>query len=338
MDMNNRLRNSERITMDVIARDLEVSKTTVSRAISGKGRIGQATRDRIMDYIASLGYKPNSMARALAGSRTYNIAVVIPDTNDHGGAPFFKDCLVGVTEVSSVHDYDTVLAVIKDGNTDSLDRLITGHRVDGFVVTRGDNDGAVVSYLKRHNAPFVLIGRDSDKTVFQIDTDQKDGCCELTARMLKYNPAGVALFAGNKDLDVEHTRYEGYAQAFLLAGRHVDEKMVFWDSERHLEKALDRLLSSEVSCVACSDDVICQKVMESLKKRKVSVPDRIKVVSFFDSETLKNNEVPVTSLHVDTKELSQKAGALLLDVLNGKKPEPVNYAKCSVIYRTSFLL
>lgn len=334
--MNNRLRNSDKITMDVIAQNLQVSKTTVSRAISGKGRVGRETRDRVLKYIASLGYKPNSMARALAGSKTYNIGVVIPDTDERGGAPFFKDCLIGVTAASAKRDYETVLAVISDGNYNNLERLVNGRRVDGLVLTRGDKNGKIVSYLREQAMPFVLIGRNSDDDVYQIDSDQKDGCCELTARMLRESPKGVALLSGPKDMDVERLRYEGYAQAFTLAGLKVDESLVFWDSEKKLDEALDKILESGVNCVACSDDIICLKVMEALKQRGVSVPSRLQVVSFFDSENLESNDVPVTSLHVDTKVLSQKAGDLLIDVLDGKNPDLCNYAKCSVLYRSSF--
>lgn len=330
------MRNSDKITMDVIAKELEVSKTTVSRAISGKGRVGAETRDRVLKYIESLGYKPNSMARALAGAKTYNIGVVIPDTDERGGAPFFKDCLLGVTEAASRRDYDTVLAVVSYDNISRLERLVDGRRVDGLVLTRGDKKDRLVSYLRSQEMPFVLIGRSEAEGVFQIDSDQKDGCCELTARMLRESPEGVAFFGGPKEMDVERLRYEGYEQAFFLAGREVDQSLVFWNAESRLDEALEALLKSGASRLACSDDLLCLKVMEALKQRGVSVPERMKVVSFFDSEDLESGETPVTSLHVDTKVLSKKAGDLLIDIIEGKNPSPRNYAKCSVLYRSSF--
>ena len=334
--MNNRLRNSDKITMDVIAKELEVSKTTVSRAISGKGRVGAETRDRVLKYIESLGYKPNSMAQALAGSKTYNIGVVVPDTDERGGAPFFKDCLLGVSRSAARRDYDTVLAVVSYGNISRLERLVNGRRVDGFVLTRGDKGGKISAYLRSQEMPFVLIGSDSRQDVCQIDSDQKDGCCELTAQMLAQSPKGVALLAGSKEMDVERLRYEGYERAFDLSGRKVDEGLVFWNSEDRLEEVLERILAAEIECVACSDDLLCLKVMETLRRRGVSVPERIKVVSFFDSEDLEYNDVPVTALHVDTKALGERAGDLLIDIIDGKNPEARNYAKCSVLYRSSF--
>ena len=78
MDHQNNEENKN-ITIADVAEALGVSKTTVSRAISGKGRIGQETRDRVMAYIREYGYMPNAMARGLAKSKTFNLCVVMPD-------------------------------------------------------------------------------------------------------------------------------------------------------------------------------------------------------------------------------------------------------------------
>lgn len=72
------MERKQNLTIDDIARDLGVSKTTVSRAISGKGRISPATRSRIQEYIQKCNYRPNAAAKSLAESRTYNMALVLP--------------------------------------------------------------------------------------------------------------------------------------------------------------------------------------------------------------------------------------------------------------------
>ncbi len=331
--MNNRLRKSDRLTMDDIARGLHVSKTTVSRAISGKGRIGSETREKILEYIESMGYKPNTMARALAASKTYSIGVVIPADAERGDAPFFKDCLVGVTEASVQRDYDTVLVVVSNNDIGGLERLVNNQKVDGVVLTRFDADRKAISYLESKEVPFILIGRD-DSGILQIDSNQKDGCREVTARVLGKTKK-AALFAGPKDMAVEKLRYQGFSEAYKQAGVPMEEKYVFWDAEKKLEENIEHVLSSGFGCIACSDDIICIKVMEILRRKKISVPDDIQVVSFFDSKVLAENDVPVTAVHVDTRELSNQAGNLLIDAINGKKMEQRNFAECSVLYRNS---
>ena len=80
-------------TIDDIARELGVSKTTVSRAISGKGRISKETRERVFAFIEEHDYRPNVVARALAQSRTYNLGLVLPADYSVMGFPFFKECM-----------------------------------------------------------------------------------------------------------------------------------------------------------------------------------------------------------------------------------------------------
>ena len=79
-----------KMTIDDIAADLGVSKTTVSRAISGKGRIGRETRERVQEYIQEHNYKPNVIAKSLAQQRTYNIVVAWPGDPGIAELPFFR--------------------------------------------------------------------------------------------------------------------------------------------------------------------------------------------------------------------------------------------------------
>ena len=97
-------------TIEDIARELGVSKTTVSRAISGKGRIGQATRNRVLAFIKEHDYRPNVVARGLAQRKTYNIALLMPKDYVATEFLFFKDCMNGICEVASAHDYDIIIS------------------------------------------------------------------------------------------------------------------------------------------------------------------------------------------------------------------------------------
>lgn len=81
------------ITISDVAEALGVSKTTVSRAISGKGRIGEATRQKVLAYIEEHDYKPNVIARGLAQSKTFNLCVVMPEDYALVDLPFFRKSL-----------------------------------------------------------------------------------------------------------------------------------------------------------------------------------------------------------------------------------------------------
>ncbi len=88
---------------DDVAEALGVSKTTVSRAISGKGRIGKETKERVLAYIEEHDYKPNVIAKGLAQSKTYNLCVVMPGEYDVVDLTFFQECLFGIQEIAGDH-------------------------------------------------------------------------------------------------------------------------------------------------------------------------------------------------------------------------------------------
>ena len=80
-------------TIQDVAKELGVSTSTVSRAISGKGRIGKETRERVLKYIEENGYYPNAAAQSLAQSKTNNIAIILPEVDTLVEMPFFHTCM-----------------------------------------------------------------------------------------------------------------------------------------------------------------------------------------------------------------------------------------------------
>lgn len=135
-------------TIEDIARELGVSKTTVSRAISGKGRIGQATRARVLQFIEEHDYRPNVMARGLAQKKTYNLALLLPKDYAATEFPFFKDCMNGICEVASSYDYDILISMIDGEDLSQIQRLEANRKVDGMIVSRAVESSKAQKYLK----------------------------------------------------------------------------------------------------------------------------------------------------------------------------------------------
>lgn len=333
--MDNRLRKSDKITMDDIANDLNVSKTTISRAISGKGRVGGKTKEKILDYIKAKGYKPNNTARALASSKTNNISVVLPDSNDGGDASFFKDCLVGVTEAALSEDYDVVLTVLAK-DTVALKRLVENQKVDGVVLTRYTRN-EVIPYLKENNVPFILIGTDPDDEVLQIDSNQQESCKNLVVQLLQKKFTKLVYLGASKKLNIEKIRFNGYKQAFSEQRIPLNKDCVFWDAQSNLNQIVDSVLKEKIDCFVCSDDVICLKLIEVLKEKQISIPGDVQVVSFFDNEELENNEIPITAVHLDTRKMCFLAGKIIIEHINNQNPQKNNSFECTIAFRSSNL-
>ena len=316
MKLRNRLNGSNEgvfmgnrnITISDVAEALGVSKTTVSRAISGKGRIGEETKQRVLEYIEANDYKPNVIAKSLAQSKTYNICVVMPGDYALVDLPFFQEAIMGIQEIASQMEYDILLSICQQDDITGLERVISNRKVDGVVLLRTFEEDKQIEFLKGKKVPFVATGSTSYSGVKQIDHDHESACRELTSIVLMNNLSRVALLGGNED-------------AFAMAGKEVDSELLFMNLENrvNINHAVEEALERKAECILCMDDGICSQVLRKLRQAHIKVPAEVKVASFYNSSVLQNNVPSITSLAFDAKELGIVACKNLLSQIEGEE-------------------
>ena len=309
------------LTIADIADALGVSKTTVSRAISGKGRIGSETRERVLKYIDAHNYTPNVIAKSLAQNKTYNLAVVMPGDYELIDLPFFQNCIMGIQEIASSFDYDMLLTVCNNADVTKLERIVRNRKVDGVILLRSFMDDVQVEYLQEKNVPFVVTGSSNYKGVVQVDNDHRAACRELTSILLMKQMKKIALIGGNEEHVVTQSRLMGFKDAFADSGLAVDESLIYMnlDNPVLLDGKLDDIIKREVDCIVCMDDAICMEVLYKLRREGISVPDQIRVASFYNSSMLETHDPSITSLDFDAKELGMLVCRTLLDMIEGQK-------------------
>jgi len=310
---------AKKITIADVAEHLGVSKTTVSRAISGKGRISEETRNRVRMYIDQMDYKPNVIAKGLAQSKTYNIAVMLPMDCELTELPFFQNCMCGIYEAATRRDYDVLTIYSAAGETGDLERVISNHKVDGVILSRTLVKDAAAEYLKKRMMPVVAVGSSPDETLIQVDHDHRSACRELTVHLIRKGIREIALIGGNESHIVTRNRYEGFADAFRLMGRPVDMNLVCFGIEKSNEvgRAVEQLLEKQAECIVCMDDMICNHVLHKLQT--LDEADKIKVVSFYGGISGTSFPEKVDTVEFDAKKLGFVTGNTLLDVIEGNQ-------------------
>lgn len=311
------------LTIGDIAQALGVSKTTVSRAISGKGRIGEQTRNRVLEYIEAHHYSPNVVAQGLAQNKTFNLGLVLPGDYNIAELPFFQKCMMGISRAASEAGYDVLVSVVAADRITQLERAVTNRKVDGVILTRTLTDDVPMKYLEENGVPFVAIGSTDHARAVQIDNDHRSACRELTGRLLDMGIKRFALIGGNEGYVVTRNRLLGFQEAF--------EERTAWDGSRQTflnindsaetGKIVERLLAEQVECIVCMDDFLCGCVLDALQVRQIVVPEQVQVVSFYDSSLLANRIPRITSIQFDVEELGRKACRLLLQMIEGGAPE-----------------
>lgn len=309
------------LTIGDIAEQLGVSKTTVSRAISGKGRIGEQTRRRVLEYIEEHHYSPNVVAKGLAQNKTFNLGMVLPGDYHIVELPFFQNCMLGISRTASLHGYDVLISMVTAEDITQLERAVTNRKIDGVILTRTLMEDAPMKYLKESGVPFVAIGSTDDDGVVQIDNDHRNACRELTAYLLEKGIRKIALIGGNISYIVTRSRLDGFEDAFAAKKGWNGKKQTFLNvnDSGEVDRLVDRLLDEKTECIVCMDDFLCGCVLNALQLRQIAVPEQMQVVSFYDSTTLAYRIPSVTSIRYNVEELGRTACELLLKMLDGEK-------------------
>ena len=317
---------SSRITIQDVADALGISKTTVSRAISGKGRIGEATRKRVMDYIEEYGYRPSPIAKGLAQQRTYNIGWVVPGDSSITELPFFQRCMSGVIEMALSSDYDVLISMIYDDNMSGLERMITAHKVDGVILGRTLVDDPNISYLKESGTPFVVVGSTSEDGVIQVDNDNVAACKELTKSLLDSNLTKLVLIGGSDKHVVNQDRKSGFEAAIEGYNKEKSHDVeasgdIYMNSDNGVDawKIICEALDNKSDCIVCMDDKICNIVLNILQENNIDISSNIKVASFYSSDLIAATSPGIPSLKYDPKELGMKACKILLSYIDGEQ-------------------
>ena len=301
--------NNKNITISDVAEALGVSKTTVSRAISGKGRIGEATRQKVLAYIEEHDYKPNVIAKSLAQSKTFNICVAMPGDYALVDLPFFQEAIMGIQEIAGMMEYDILLCISQGDDVASLKRIIMNRKVDGVILLRTFVNDPQVEFLIEKDIPFVAAGSSEYEKVKQ-----------LTSIILMRGLKNIAILGGNESFVVNQTRLRGVRDAYEQFDVKLEPGSLFMnlESKSFIEKAVDDALAQEAECILCMDDAICSQVLRKLRQDHVKIPDDVRIASFYNSSVLENNIPSITSLSFDAKELGMTACKNLLSQVDGE--------------------
>ena len=316
------------LTIDDIARDLGVSKTTVSRAISGKGRIGEATRLRVQEYIEKCNYRPSAAAKGLAESRTYNIALVLPKSFISLDQPHFRQNMSAICEEAFQQDYNVLVCLSTDDTPAALLRTLANRKVDGVILSRTVEHDAMVGILSDRNIPFATIGSlhpsEQGLAAVEADHDHIGGCREFTLHFLKQGTGKIAILGNDIHYIVNQSRQAGIMQAVSQLG--IPEKDLAFrfnlGDNRACIRAVEELLQQGFTRFIAMDDGVCLRILAYLNALGKRIPENIQIVSMHDAPQLLTTNPPVSALEFNAYELGHAACRELLNYLKEKPYEP----------------
>ena len=327
------MRNTKSYTMDDIAEELGISKSTVSRALAGSGRISEETRQKVENCAKQHGYKPNPVAKALAGQKTLNIACVMPLEATSLQMSFFHECLSGIVKSCSEEGYTVLVCMTGDEENSSLENIITYRKVDAVILTQLKKNDKNVELLKNNSVPFVVIGSGAGEKIVQVDSKMRENCAEFTKKCAETlgERKNVLFVCGSLDVEANNNRLSGFFDGIEELNDDTVKQAVCTDFN-DLE---DELTLSDWDLILCSDDIVCTKVLNLLEEKKILIGKQVKVASFHDSVLLELRKPSISALRVDGFKLGFQSAAAAIKLLSDSEYEMMNYVDCSFEMRAS---
>ena len=305
------MKKKTNITIDDIARDLGVSKTTVSRAISGKGRISSATRERIHEYIQRTNYRPSAAAKGLAESKTYNVALVLPRSLFKLDMPFIRKSMTAICEEAFLQDYNILLCLSTDDNPASLLRTLDNRKVDGVILSRTVENDTLVDILTEREIPFATMGSlpagAKGKATVEADHDQVGGCAAFTVAFLRGGQGKVAVLGNDMNYIVNQSRLAGFRKGARSLGIADEDIHVRHGLRTAVDccDALDQLLDMGIRRFVTMDDEVCLNALLHLKEKGLRIPEDVQIGSLYDSTQLDSWTPAIPALQFDAAELGR---------------------------------
>ena len=313
-----------KVTIKEVAKEANVSTSTVSRVISDSPQISEKTKEQVREVINKLKYKPNAIARSLANSKSRIIGVVLPnESQDLITNPFFIQAMKGMSGYAQSKKYYLMYAFSEDEKSESdyINNFITSNLVDGVCLLRARSDDKSIKYLKKWEFPFVVIGRpEESEDMLWVDNDNFQATYNLVNEFIKKGHKDIAFLGAKNEWNVTKDRLKGFKVACEINGILVQDKNIAMRSEfseqEGINGAIKLLENSTPTAIIVEDDILAFGVLKVLKQRNIK---NIEVVGFNNSPLAEFQTPPLSSVDINAKELGYYAAKILIDSLESNE-------------------
>jgi len=328
-----------RPAMSDVGRLAGVSHQTVSRVINGSRHVSPQTRDRVMAAMQELGYRPNSVARALATGRTQTIGVVSFDTTLFGPA----STLFGIERAAHEAGYFITVSSLKALDRGSVLHAIErlrGQGVDGVLVIVSEQESAEALLHAPLDVPLVAVEAGPELGIPVVAVDQQKGAELATRHLLDLGHRTVHHIAGPLGSIESQQRAGGWRATLEAAGAPRPEPLIGdWTARAGYHLARRLIRDRSVSAVFVSNDQMALGVLRALHEAGRRVPEEISVVGFDDVPESSYFTPPLTTVRQDFGEVGSRSLRVLVRAINsvasGARPPDGSLVSPELVVRAS---
>lgn len=314
------------ITIKDIARELNISVSTVSRALQNHPDISVRTKEMVQECAKQLNYKPNLMASNLRTSKNTTIGVVIPELNHH----FFSSVLDGIEQAANEAGYHIIICQTREDVQREIESLHTliGSRVAGILVgvTKQTTDLHHLQEVIDNGIPLILYDRPCPSLKCdQVVSDDYMGAYKAVEYLIQTGRKRVMCFTSSMQLEVSRRRFQGWRDALQRYGIQVNSDLVV-ECDTRMKAIVDtpHILQSDnrPDAVFCVNDDCAAGVLHAAKILGVNIPEELSVCGFSDAPICRATMPMLTTVQQHGVEIGKRAMLRLLNRLNGDDKHP----------------
>lgn len=315
-------------TMRDVAQQADVSVATVSHVINGTRFVDPATEERVRSAIATLGYRPNSLARSLRRGKTHTIALLVPDNMN----PFFADLARAVEAASFAEGYTVILcnADLSETREATYLDVLLSKQVDGLLLIATGTDPQRLRHVLDQQLPVVILDHAlGDVSTDQVLVDNECGGYLAGQALVRLGHRRIACIGGPRESLPSIDRLAGFRRALAEAGIGLPSEAIHYGDFRYDggAAAIQDLLRTYPGFTAlfAANDLMAIGAMKALRQVGLRVPDDVSIIGYDNILLGAAMSPPLTTIAKPVDELVRISISLLLKRMKQRAAPPARF-------------
>ncbi|QYJ69357.1 LacI family DNA-binding transcriptional regulator [Flavobacterium litorale] len=320
----------QKATLKQIAKELNVSVSTVSKALSNSPEISEPTKIRVQEFAKLKNYKPNNVAVNLKSQRSKTIGVIIPNILN----PFFAKVFSGIEMTANARGYNVITCISNESlekEMHAMDMLSNG-TIDGFILSVSEETQIQQEFKHFKEAisddlPIVMFDRISDDVnCDKVIVDDFDSAVHAVNHLIKLNCKNIALLSTIDNLSVGELRADGYKKALSDNSIAINEDLILCtDSIETFDATLPSIFANNVDAIFALDEHASVMAMKHAIKHGIKIPDELNIIGFADGVWSRRLTPSLSTISQHGPEIGASAAEMLIDRLEAKGEEAPTY-------------
>jgi LacI family transcriptional regulator len=313
---------NEKTTIYDIAKELNITAATVSRALNNNPKISQSTRQLVLETANRMNYKQNRLALALRSGKSNNVGVIVPRINTN----FFASVIRGIEEALHPQGYQVIICQTHEDENREIENINTllNAQVDGILMSISNLPKENNHYIERviqKNIPLIFFDRKKEmENVSSVTIDDYQASYQTTQHLIEQGCERIAFFSGDRSLEIYEDRYRGYEKALLDNNIAINEDYIITIKSNVTEgrDAVEKLLALEnpPNAIFSTSDFAALGAIQKLKERGIKIPEDFCVFGFGNEPFTKFMELSISSVDQSPLEMGKMTAQVFLDKIN----------------------